>query len=137
MILMLACGLIFVAQLPRLAREAHFQPEIPLDARLGAALVGWLVIAPFMFYAIAGVSHLAARLAGGRGSWFGARMALFWALLATAPLWLLHGLVTGMIGPGPQRDLLGALLLAAFLFIWLSGLYEAETQAQDKEADRP
>ena len=127
-ILMAACFLIFVAQLPRLAREAHLQPEIPLDARMGAALVGWMVIAPLFFYALAALSHFAARLLGGRGEMWRARMALFWALLASVPLWLLHGLVAGMIGPGPGLNLTGALLLAGFFFIWINGLIVAERE---------
>ncbi len=128
-ILMAACFVIFVAQLPRLAREAHLQPEIPLDARLGAALVGWMVIAPLFFYALAALSHFAARALGGRGEMWRARMALFWALLATAPLWLLHGLVAGMIGPAtPAFALTGAILLAGFFFIWINGLIVAERE---------
>ena len=93
-----ACLLIFVAQWPGLSRAAHLEPEIPLDARLGGALMAWLFIAPLAAYVIAAVSHAVARLLGGRGSWFGARLALFWALLAASPLWLLNGLVAGLIG---------------------------------------
>jgi hypothetical protein len=35
-----ACLLIFVAQWPGLARAAHADPAIPLDARMGGALMG-------------------------------------------------------------------------------------------------
>ena len=36
----------------------------------------------------------------GKGGYYGARLALFWALVAIGPLMLLQGLVAGMIGPG-------------------------------------
>ena len=121
-----ACVLIFVAQLPRLAREAHLDASIPLDARLQAALLGWLMLAPLMLYGLAALSHVIARLLGGRGTWFGARLALFWSLLASAPLWLFHGLVAGFIGSGSALALVGALLLVGFGAIWLSSLAEAE-----------
>jgi len=53
-------------------------------------------------------------------------MALFWGLLAAAPLWLLWGLVAGFIGPGPALDLTGIVALVAFLVLWLAGLYTFE-----------
>lgn len=127
MFLMLACGLIFVAQWPRLSREAFLNPEgPPLEALLSitffAMMMGW----PILAYLLAGLSHLVARILGGQGSYFGARLALFWSLLATSPLWLFHGLVAGFIGVGPAQTAVGALLLVAFGVIWLQALREAE-----------
>lgn len=121
-----ACLVIFIAQWPRLSREAHFDPDIPLEARLGGALMGLLVIAPLLLYAIAALSHLIAKVLGGKGDWLGARIALFWSLLAVSPLWLLQGLVAGFIGPSLQLNLVGGLLLMAFFYIWISNLIEAE-----------
>lgn len=124
--LTVACLLFFVAQWPRLSREAFLDPSIPLDARLGGALMGWMFIAPLAFYAIGALTHLVARLLGGKGSFYGARLALFWSLLAIAPLVLLLGLVSGFIGQGPAQNVTGLLLLLAFLYIWVSGIWEAE-----------
>ena len=121
-----ACVLIFVAQWPLLSRQAYLDPSVPLDARMGGALMGWLFIVPLAAYVIAAASHLLARLLGGRGTWFGARLALFWALLAASPLWLLNGLVAGFIGPGAALNLVGLLAVAAFLLFWGAGLWEAE-----------
>ena len=121
-----ACVLIFVAQWPLLSRQAYLDPSIPFDARMGGALMGWLFIAPISAYVIAAASHLVARLAGGRGTWFGARLALFWALLAASPLWLLNGLVAGLIGPGAALNAVGLAAVAAFLVFWGAGLWEAE-----------
>lgn len=128
MTLMLACGLLFVAQWPPLSRLA-FESDQDLRMLLGGALMGWLFVAPLAFYGIAALSHLVARLVGGQGTWFGARMALFWALLATAPLWLLNGLVAGFIGPGPALNVVGTLAFAAFGIIWITGLYSVERPA--------
>lgn len=124
--LAVACLLIFVAQWPRLAREAHLDPSVPLDARIGAALLGWVFMAPLFFYALGALSHLAARLFGGKGSWFTARLALFWTLLVVSPLFLLDGMVAGFIGEGGQRSVTGLLLLAGFAVHWILSLAEAE-----------
>jgi nitrogen fixation/metabolism regulation signal transduction histidine kinase len=125
--LMIACVLIFVAQWPRMARDAQIDPLTPLDMRLGATLFAWLFIVPLALYAIAWISHLLARLLGGNGSAFAARMALFWSLLAVTPLWLLNGLVAGFIGPGTSLTIVGAISLAVFFVIWISSLIEAES----------
>ena len=121
-----ACGLIFVAQGPGLARAAHLDPAIPLDARISGALMGVIFLLPPLCYGVAAISHLAARAMGGKGSFFGARLALFWALLAVSPLMLLHGLVGGLIGPGTGFALVGVAVLVAFGWIWINMLIEAE-----------
>lgn len=125
-ILMGACLLLFVAQWPGHARAAHLAPEVPLDARLTGALMGTIFLLPLLAYALAAASHLVLRAFGGRGTFHGARVALFWAMLAAAPPMLLNGLVRGMIGPGPAEVLTGAFAAAAFLAIWLAGLRVAE-----------
>ncbi len=125
--LMIACIVIFVAQWPRLARDAQIDPSTPLDVRLGGTLFGWLFIAPLVLYAVALLSHLLARMLGGQGNSFAARIALFWSLLAVTPLWLLNGLVAGFYGPGPELTLTGGISLAVFLVVWISSLIEAES----------
>lgn len=125
-LLMAACGLLFVAQWPVHARAAYLDPTTPLEARLGGALLGSLFLLPLLAYAVAGLSHLVARAVGGKGQGFGARLALFWALLAVAPVALLQGLVAGMIGPSPGLIAVQLLAGGGFLWIWLSMLVEAE-----------
>lgn len=124
--LVLACVLIFVAQWPALSRAAHLDPSVPLDARMSGALMGVLFILPLLAYGLAALSHLVARLAGGRGTHYRARVALFWALLAVTPLMLLQGLAAGMLGPGPAVSLLGVVVLGGFLFQWGNALLVAE-----------
>lgn len=123
-ILMAGCVVMFVAQWPRLAREAYLT-EQELNPLLGGALLAWAFIAPLILYTIALISHWIARVLGGRGSGFGARLALFWALLAASPLVLLHGLVAGFIGPGPGLTAVGLIWFAAFGAFWALGLREA------------
>ena len=135
--LVVACLLIFVAQWPRLAREAHLDPSVPLDARVGAALLGWMFMAPLIFYALAALSHLLARLFGGQGSWFSARLALFWTMLVVSPLWLFYGLVAGLIGPGAAQTATGLLLLGAFVIHWGLCLAEAEGMGAATASERP
>jgi hypothetical protein len=125
-VLLGACVLIFVSQWPGAARDAHFNPATPLDARLGGALMGTMFLLPPIAYAIAWISHLVARLFGGRGTAFGARLALFWALLAVSPLMLFQGLVRGFIGPGPELTGVGVLVLVVFLVFWMTSLIVAE-----------
>ena len=129
-ILVAGCAVMFIAQWPRLAREAHLT-EQDLNPMLGGALMAWLFIAPLLFYALAMLSHWGARVFGGRGDGYGARMALFWALLASSPLILLHGLIAGFIGPSVGLQAIGALWFAAFTMFWVFGLREAEWGVHD------
>jgi hypothetical protein len=126
-ILMVGCVVMFVAQMPRLSREAHLNGQ-DLDMLMGGALLGWVFIAPLAFYALAGLTQLAAHLTGGKGNGYGARLALFWALLAASPLVLLHGLVAGFIGQGPGLQGIGAIWLAAFLWFWVAGFRQVQRQ---------
>lgn len=127
-ILMAACALMFIAQLPRLSREAHLVGG-DLNMMIGGALMGWILFAPLFFYLLAWVSHLILRAVGGQAGSWSSRIALFWALLASAPLFLLLGLVQGFIGDGLQATVIGALWAAAFLWFWIAGLAQVRSIA--------
>ena len=120
--LMGACLLIFVAQWPRLSREAYLDPSIGFDARLAGALFGWIMVMPLVFYAISMIAQLILRALGVVGAGYAARMSLFWALLASTPLWLLTGLTAGFVGPGPGLTITGIAALGAFVIFWMAGL---------------
>ncbi|SLN42585.1 Yip1 domain protein [Falsiruegeria litorea R37] len=124
-ILMASCVVLFIAQLPRLSREAHLEGR-DLNELMAGSLMALILIAPLLMYVIAAASHVVAKVVGGKGDWFGARLALFWALLASSPLVLLHGLVAGFIGPGPSLQLVGAVWFAVFAWFWIAGLFQAE-----------
>ncbi|QPM89640.1 YIP1 family protein [Pseudooceanicola algae] len=125
------CVAMFLAQWPRLAREA-FETGAELQMLMGGALLGVVFILPLALYVLAGLSHLVARLVGGQGAPFGARVALFWALVAATPLLLLHGLVAGLIGPGAALSLVGLVWLGVFLWFWIAGMIEAERNFTDR-----
>ncbi len=124
-IVMVGCAIMFIAQWPYLARKAHLEGT-ELNTDLAGALMAWVVIAPLLLYLLAGLSHLIAHVLGGKGSFYAARMALFWAFLAASPLVLLHGLTKGFIGLGMQEQLVGLLWLICFLWFWFAGLWQAE-----------
>ncbi|TNF63338.1 MAG: YIP1 family protein [Rhodobacteraceae bacterium] len=150
----LAAGAIlgFVAQLPRLRREALLpNPEferailaergevrqieavgVPQDlvaakfeALVSGALFAWVFVMPLLFYLIAALSAFVMRRLGGRPSGLAARLALFWSFLAASPLLLLQGLGAGLIGPGPAVTGLSVLWLAVFLWFWIASMREA------------
>jgi hypothetical protein len=123
---MIACFLMFVGQWPKLSREAFLDPSVPLQARLAITFFSMMMVMPLMLYVFAGISHLVAKLFRGRGTFYSARLALFWSLLVTAPLFLLNGLVAGFIGQGLASDTTGLVTLLGFLVIWLACLIEAE-----------
>lgn len=126
--LMAACLIVFVAQMPRLARQAHIEGT-ELNMLMGASLMAWLFIAPLLLYCLAAFSHLVAKLFRGQGSFYSARLALFWALLAASPLMLLNGLVAGFIGPGPELQIVGLAWFVLFCWFWIGGLVAAERTA--------
>ena len=124
--LMGACVLIFVAQWPDLSRQAHLDPSIPLDARVGGALLAWVMIAPLGLYVVAALLHLVTRVFRGYGTWYSSRLALFWSLLALSPLILLRGLVVGFIGPSAALQVMSFLVVMGFLWLWGNAMIVAE-----------
>ncbi len=144
-----ASVLAFVAQLPALVRRAReadpdfdslviseservgmaITPDIAdakFEALVSGALMGWIFIVPLAMYVLAWLSHLVARLAGGKGTGLRARVALFWSFLAVTPALLLSGLTAGFVGPGPALDTVGLVVIGGFVWIWLNSLYVAE-----------
>lgn len=133
-ILMGGCLVAYVSQWPVYARQAHLDPELTLNDQMAGGLYACILVLPLLAYLIAALSHGVARLFGGQGSFYGARVALFWAFLAATPLMLLNGLVGGFVGPGPALTLVGLLWSGVFLWFWGSGLWVAE---HDGTAEAP
>ncbi len=124
MLVFAGCLMMFIAQTPRLAREAYLQGHDPWPV-IGTTLAAWVFVAPLMLYALSYLSYLFLRAFGGICPALYARLALFWAFLAASPVVLLHGLLAGMAGPGAVLNVVGAIWLAVFLLFWLAGLSEA------------
>ena len=117
--------LAFVARAPVLARDAFLDPSDPLPQLLFAAALGLLATLP-IWYLLAAVSHLIARAFGGKGSNYGARLALFWALVVISPAMLVHGLVLAMADNPVFSTLLGLGIGAGFVMLWILMLIEVE-----------
>ncbi|WP_457774326.1 YIP1 family protein [Phycobium rhodophyticola] len=124
-ILLAGCAVMFIAQWPRLSRLSVESGDA-LNPLLGGALIGLMFYLPLALYALALVTFAILRLAGGKGTTaYAVRIALFWALLASAPIMLLWGLTAGFVGQGPAMTAVGVLWCAMFLWVWISGLVEA------------
>jgi hypothetical protein len=120
MYLTLALGLVFVAQWPRLAREAT--AEIGFDARLAGALFGIMFLGPLLAYGIGLLLTLLLRLAAPVEG-YAVRLALFWALLGSAPLVLAQAALVAVAGAqGPVALVSGLVALGLFVVILLAGL---------------
>ncbi len=117
--------LAFVGQWPVAAREAFLAGEPSATPRIIAVAYGVLLLIP-LAYLVSALSRLVARAMGGQGTWYSARIALFWALAAIGPLFLLQGMVAGMVGPGPALTLVRVAVGIAFLWLWITLLHEAE-----------
>ncbi len=133
-VLMAACIIGFIAQWPRLAREAHVDPTIGFDARLAGALFGWLMVMPLLLYVVSLIVLGVQRLFGRRVTGYATRMSMFWAFLAASPLLLLSGLTAGFVGPGTMLGVVGMLFVIAFVTFWIAGLREIGTSAAETQA---
>jgi len=132
-ILMAGCLLIFVGQWPRLVRLSEGF-DLPAGAEaselsqlIAYSLVSWLIVWPLIFYIFAGITLILARAVKGRGTGYGARLALFWAVLASSPAALLYGLLAGFNGETIGTQVVGAVWLAGFAWIWVQSLRESES----------
>ncbi|MDE0851097.1 hypothetical protein [Yoonia sp.] len=128
---MAACLILYVAQWPRLKRAEQFElygPDGASDFQMnaGIAFFSMLIVWPLGLYAIAAVSHLVAKIFRSKGTHYAARLALFWSLLTTTPVLLLHGLTVGLIGPGSAANLVGGVWVISFIAIWSQCLRVAE-----------
>ena len=121
-ILMAAMLIFLVAQAPGHARAAHLDPSVPLEARLGGALLAVMFMMPLLAYVLAELVAMLSRLTPWRISSADSRLALFWALLAVAPAMLLSGLTEGFAGPGAALTLTRVVAGLGFLVIWGAGL---------------
>ena len=117
--------LAFIAQWPEVARVTAENSDVPMAPQLLGRAMALLATIP-VWYALAALGRLVARALGGRGTWYGARIALFWALCAVTPLILLLGLVAGLIGAGVQLTVVGVATFAAFLTFWAINLRATE-----------
>lgn len=127
-ILMAGCILFFVASWPQNARVAHLEAR-DITPLMGASLFALLFIAPLGLYLIAAIVSTVLGLFGWKGGAYASRISLFWALLASTPLLLVHGLVKGFLGVGIQEQILGLIWFIVFMWFWMSGLFQSGKDA--------
>jgi hypothetical protein len=125
-ILMFACIVMFIAQAPYQSREAHFNPDVPLMARMYWSAFLWIFLVPLLLYTFAALIFGLSRLAGRRITGYGIRLSLFWALLASSPAVLFLGLIAAFIGPSAGLQLVGMIWLLNVLWFWVAGMRAAE-----------
>ncbi|MEL6125374.1 MAG: YIP1 family protein [Pseudomonadota bacterium] len=124
----IAAGLlIFVARLPGLTRQAGDLGSGVEE--IGGIIGSWFLISVIVFallwYGIAALARLTCRFAGGQGTGFEARHALFWATLATTPFLIAAGSVEalGLVTQQNALSLAGRYLglsgLGGLLLLWL------------------
>ncbi|ARC35588.1 hypothetical protein A6J80_03635 [Paracoccus yeei] len=128
-ILMGAMLMFLVAQAPEHARAAHLDPSVPLQARMGGALLAVMFIMPLLAYGVALIVAVLSRVTGRPVSPQDSRLALFWALLAVSPAMLLAGLTAGLVGPGAALGVTRAVAGIGFLVIWGAGLHAVTRMA--------
>lgn len=127
-ILMAACVVIFVAQWPKLSREAHILQQ-ELNPLLGAQLLLWVFIMPLFFYILSILAQGVMKLLSRPITGYASRVALFWSLLATTPIVLFRGLVGGFVGQGGVYDVVGLIGFTCFFWFWYAGLATAQKEA--------
>jgi len=114
---LLACGLIFVSQWPRLSRDATLDPSVTFEQRMGGALFAVMFLLPLILYGLAWLLHGGLRLARVPVPGLWVRLVLFWSLLAVTPLMLLHGGLSAMLGPVGAVQAFGFVVAGAFIYI--------------------
>jgi hypothetical protein len=131
--LVAACFLLLVASLPNAVREARVVDiDDSLSGVIAAHLFGYMFVLPLLLYGLAALVHLAAGLFGGSGGYLGARSALFWTMLAGAPIALalsLFGVGAEALAGGarlPWLSLPGYAGLAFWIWLLAGALAEVE-----------
>lgn len=125
MFIMLFGALNFLAQLPRVQRQAHLDADVVFQEQMGGVLFASVFAVPLLAYAIAALLHLGLRAFRRPSTWFSARLVLFWSLLAVAPLTLIQGILQGFVGVGGAGAVFGIGVALVFLWFVIAGIREA------------
>ena len=119
------CFILFMAQWPYRARQAHLN-EVVLTDYIQHDALGLIFTLPLLAYAFAALLRIFTKLFRTKADFYSARLATFWALLAASPAVILSGLIKGFIGPGTMNSIFGFFWFIIFLWILVNSLIEAE-----------
>jgi len=133
-VLMGACFLIFVAALPFLSREAFLDPSITFQERMAGAFFAWLLMMPLVFYVVSLIVVAVLKVLRIAAPAHHVRMGIFWALLASTPLWLFSGLAAGFTGESPGAAIAAVAAIGAFVVFAIFGLVAAVRTGQEAQA---
>ncbi|MEO0916124.1 MAG: YIP1 family protein [Pseudomonadota bacterium] len=126
-----ACFLLFVAALPFLSRQAYFDPEKTFQDLMAAAFFAWLLMMPLVIYLFSLIVVLVMRALKFRAPAHHVRMAIFWALLASSPVWLFSGLAAGFTGESTGAAIAAVAAVGSFCAFTLFGLVAAVRAGQE------
>lgn len=133
-ILMGACFLLFVAALPFLSREAHFDPEKTFQDLMAAAFFAWLLMMPLVVYLFSLIVALVMKALNIKAPAHHVRMAIFWALLASSPVWMFSGLAAGFTGESMGAAIAAVAAVGSFCVFTAFGLVAAVRTGQETPA---
>lgn len=119
--------LAFTARAPSVARDAAANPTGSLYPSLFGVALGMLGLIP-VFYLLAALGHLVAKLMGGTGGYYEGRLALFWALTCITPAMLLDGLLHAFVRNSVVMPVVDILTFLMFLMLYTVMLREVEGQ---------
>ena len=132
--LLAGCFVHFISRLPELANTHLFGDSgISFIAASSGYFLGLVIFGPFLFFLLACVANLLARLANRRCSWRNSRIVLFWAFLAASPLALFNGIASAAIGIDSISWILQVAQGSAFLVFWVLGMSVASTSREKSE----
>ncbi|MCF6272541.1 MAG: YIP1 family protein [Rhodobacteraceae bacterium] len=124
----IASLIFFIARSPELLRlsMAAASDDVSGAALFVTNLVGSFFFAPLMLYGLAALSHILARLFGGKGRFFDARLGLFWSLLLVSPLALVSTVVQMALPYEIVAQGMALFMFLLFSYVWASCLSVAE-----------
>ena len=133
-VLMGACFLLFVAALPFLSRQAYLDPTKTFQDLMAGAFFAWLLMMPLVFYVLSLIVILVLKVLRVTAPAHHVRMGIFWALLASSPLWLFSGLAAGFTGDSSGAALAAVAAVGSFLVFAAFGLVAAIRTGQEAQA---
>jgi len=125
------CFAAYLVGLPDTVREAGIEGgRDALLSMVAGKFVAIVIFGPLFLYGVAGLSHSFCHWAfGGSGTYFKARLALFWSLVLGVPLVLINAggdMALRSIGADEAVLPFGIAIFGLWLWIWTSGLAIAE-----------
>lgn len=126
--LVMACLIFFIARVPGLLElsAAAATAEISSVALFVTNLVGSFFFAPLMLYGLAALSHVVAKIFRGKGSFFHARLGLFWSLLLVSPLALVSTIIQSALPMEWLAQVLSFVMFVLFAYVWASCISVSE-----------